>query len=92
MKSLAKFDTDFINLGFSGNAKGEQEMTDYIKKLDMSVFVMDYDANAPTPEHLEATHKKMFKGIREVQPDLPIILRQGQNIIFCLLKRNVLKS
>lgn len=67
-------DCDFINLGFSGNAKGEQEMTDYIKELDMSLFVMDYDHNAPSIEHLEATHEKMFKCIRQAQPELPVLM------------------
>lgn len=68
------FDCDYINLGFSGNAKGEDEMADYIKELDMSVFVMDYDHNAPSIEHLEKTHSRMFKKIRAVQPDLPILI------------------
>ncbi len=67
-------DVDFINLGFSGNAKGEQEIADYIKKLNMSVFVYDYDHNAPTYEHYEATHEKMFLTIRQANPDLPIIM------------------
>ena len=67
-------DCDFINLGFSGNAKGEDAMTDYINTLDMSMFVLDYDHNAPTPEHLEATHERMFQGIREKHPYLPIIM------------------
>lgn len=65
---------DHINLGFSGSAKGEQEMTDYIKSLDMSLFVMDYDHNAPDVAHLEATHEKMFKDIREAHSELPIIM------------------
>lgn len=69
-----KFDFDYINLGFSGNAKGEQEMVDYIKGLDMSVFVMDYDFNAPNAEHLSRTHSKMFETIRSAQPELPIII------------------
>ena len=47
-----RFDCDYINLGFSGTAKGEDEIVDYIKGLEMSVFVMDYDHNAPTTEHL----------------------------------------
>lgn len=67
-------DTNFINLGFSGNAMGEEEIYNYIKFLDMSAFVMDYDYNAITYEHLEATHEKMFLSIREAQPELPIIL------------------
>ena len=68
-----RFDCNFINLGFSGNAKAEKEITDYIKKLDMSVFVYDYDHNAPTVEHLSDTHEKMFKEIRKENPDLPVI-------------------
>lgn len=65
---------DYINLGFSGSAKAEDEITDYIKKLEMSMFVMDYDHNAPTLEHLKLTHEKMFKEIRKYNPKLPIIL------------------
>lgn len=66
--------TDHINLGFSGNAKAEDEIAQYIKDLDMSVFVYDYDHNAPTLEHLDNTHRKMFLTIRESNPELPIIL------------------
>ena len=69
-----KFNCDYINLGFSGNAKAEDEIIDYIKELDMSIFVYDYDHNAPTIEHLENTHEKMFKAIREKNPDLPVII------------------
>ena len=69
-----RFDANFINLGWSGNAKGEKEMYEYIKKLDMSIFVYDYDHNAPTTEHLAETHEPMFKAIREANPDLPIII------------------
>lgn len=65
---------DHINLGFSGNAKAEDAITDYIKGLSMSAFVMDYDNNAPTPEFLEATHGRMFRSIREAQPELPILI------------------
>lgn len=69
-----KYNFDYINLGFAGNALGEEAMANYIKDLDMSLFVMDYDANAPSPEHLQATHYRMFNIIREAQPDLPILL------------------
>ncbi len=68
------FDYDYINLGFSGNAKAEDEMIEYLKNLDMSIFVYDYDHNAPTVEHLAKTHEKMFKAIREKNPLLPVII------------------
>ena len=68
-----RFDTNYINLGFSGSARGEDEIAEYIKDLDMSVFVYDYDHNAPTREHLVATHEKMYNTIRKANPDLPVI-------------------
>jgi len=67
-------DTEYRNLGFSGNARGEDNIREYIANLDMSVFVLDYDHNAPTVEHLEATHEKFYKSVREKHPDLPIIM------------------
>ena len=67
-------DVDYYNLGFSGNAKGELPMADFINGIDMSVFVYDYDHNAPNVEHLEKTHEPFFKRIREAHPDLPILM------------------
>ena len=67
-------DTDYINLGFSGNAKGEIPMAEFINTLDFSVFVYDYDHNAPTVEHLKNTHEPFFKKIREANPTVPVIM------------------
>lgn len=67
-------DVDHINLGFSGSAKGELPIADYINTLDMSVFVLDYDYNAPTVEHLAATHEPFFRRIRQAHPDLPVVM------------------
>lgn len=75
-----KFNADHINLGFSGSAKGEKEIADYIASLDMQIFVYDYDHNAPSWEHLEATHEKMFKAIRKAHPTLPIIIMSGMTM------------
>lgn len=65
---------DYVNLGFSGSAKAEDVIADYIAGLKMSVFVYDYDHNAPDCEHLEATHEKMFKKIRAAHPELPVLM------------------
>ena len=65
---------DHINLGFSGSGRGELAIAEYIASLDMSLFVLDYDHNAPTPEFLEETHENFFKIVRKAHPSLPIIM------------------
>ncbi len=65
---------DFHNLGFGGSAKGERAIAEYIADLEMSAFVLDYDHNAPTVEHLLNTHEPMFKTVRAKHPTLPIIM------------------
>ena len=67
-------DVDYYNFGFSGNARGDMNMAEYISGIDMSVFVYDYDHNAPTVDHLAATHEPFFKLIREKNPELPIVM------------------
>ena len=74
-----KFDADYINLGFSGSAKGEEAIMKYIAGLDMSVFVYDYDYNAPDAEHLRKTHYAGYRTVREAQPELPIIMMSSPN-------------
>lgn len=69
-----ELDLDYVNLGFSGGCKGEPVLAEYMSKLPMSVFVLDYDHNAPTSEFLEETHEKFFKIIRKARPELPVIL------------------
>ena len=68
-----KLDMDYINLGFSGSCRAEDAIVDYLSGLDMSVFVCDYDHNAPTPEHLEKTHYKLYETFRKANPDVPVI-------------------
>ena len=66
-------DLDFYNLGFPGSARGEIEIADYINTLDMQLFILDYDHNAPTPEHLANTHEAFFRRIREKHPTIPVL-------------------
>ncbi len=65
---------DFINLGFSGSAWAEPEMIDYLAKIDCSIFVFDYDYNAPSVEHLKDTHYKSYLAYRRANPNIPMIL------------------
>jgi hypothetical protein len=69
-----ELNVDFYNLGFSGNAKGERVLGDWMATLPMSVFVCDYDHNAPDLDHLKATHYALYETVRAKNPDLPYIM------------------
>lgn len=69
-----KYNLDYVNLGFAGNAKGEETMAQYISELDMCAFVCDYDYNAPSAEHLEATHYNFYETVRKKHKDIPYIM------------------
>lgn len=75
-----KLGIDHINLGFSGSCKGEMEMARYIARQKMSLFLYDYDHNAPDAEHLEKTHEAFFLHVREKNPDLPILMASRTDI------------
>ena len=77
-----KLNCDFINLGFSGSAKGEPIMAEYIAELNPDIFVMDYDHNAPTAEHLEKTHEKFFETFRSIRNNTPVIFLSAPNVRF----------
>ena len=65
---------DHINLGFSGSAKAEEAIVDYMASIEnMGVFVCDYDHNSPSAEHLAETHMAMYRTVRKKQPNLPIV-------------------
>ena len=64
---------NYINLGFNGSAKAEDGMVDYLAGIDCSLFVCDYDHNAPTAEYLKNTHFRLYKRYRKVQPNTPIL-------------------
>ncbi|MBE6883180.1 MAG: hypothetical protein E7487_01090 [Ruminococcaceae bacterium] len=66
-------DIDFINLGFSGNAKGEPLMAEYASKIDCSLFFIAYDGNAPSAKFLEETHFKFYETYRKIKKDIPIV-------------------
>lgn len=74
-------DAEQVNLGFSGSARGESEMAELIASLDgLSAFVMDYDFNAPSPEHLAATHEPFFRTVRAARPGLPILVLSAPSV------------
>lgn len=92
-----KLDIYCKNLGFSGSAKGEQAIVDYMASLEMSAFVLDYDHNAPTPEHLEKTHENVYLAVRQAHPDIPIVIASSIPYVhwtgeYITKRRNIIKK
>ena len=63
-----------VNLGFSGQAKGDLSLAKLIGSLSLSAFVLDYDHNAPSVEVLEQTHLPFFEVFRSIQPVTPVVM------------------
>jgi len=76
-----RLNVDHINLGFSGSGRAEQIMVDYLASLDMSIFVCDYDHNAPSVEHLEKTHLPMYRAIRAAHPNIPYVIVSAPDVL-----------
>lgn len=76
---------DVFNLGFSGSALGEPAMAEYIAALNPDVFVLDYEHNAPTLDHLQKTHEPFYRAFRALCPDTPILMLSSVDLPF---KRN----
>jgi len=76
-----RLNVDHINLGFSGSGKAEPIMVDYLASLDMSVFVCDYDHNAPNVEHLKATYPPLYHAVRAAHPEIPIVIVSAPDVL-----------
>ncbi len=89
-----RLNLDFINLGFSGNAKGESLMADYLSSLKASAMVLDYDFNAPDVDWLKQTHYPLYQKIRAAQPNVPIVFMTRPNFLYdpkvCTPRREVI--
>lgn len=77
---------DFLNISFSGGAKAEPLMNEYLSNVDCSVFVCDYDHNAPNVEHLENTHYKLYETFRSKgkNKNTPIVFLSMPGVYFRL--------
>lgn len=64
---------DVINLGFSGSAKMEIELAEYLATVPADCYVLDCIPN-PSPEQIRDRSYNFIKLLRSRQPDVPIIL------------------
>jgi len=64
---------DHVNLGFSGNGKGEPVMAGLTAEIDASLFVLDFSQNNPNLESLKEVYEPFLKTVRNKHPNTPII-------------------
>ncbi|WP_295767170.1 SGNH/GDSL hydrolase family protein [uncultured Mucilaginibacter sp.] len=67
---------NFINLGFSGNAKLEASVADMIAAMPMDAIILDCVPN-PSPEELLARTNYLISTIRRLHPKIPIVCIQS---------------
>ncbi|MGI5817773.1 MAG: SGNH/GDSL hydrolase family protein [Armatimonadota bacterium] len=64
---------DFVNLGFSGNGRGEPELAGAMAEIEASCYVIDFAVNCPTLEECEERYAPFLATLREARPETPII-------------------
>lgn len=63
-----------VNMGFSGSARGDPAAAEAAAAADPAALVIEYEANAPSAEHLQRSFPAFFKRFRELRPNTPVIL------------------
>ena len=64
---------DFVNLGFSGNGKGEPVVARAVAEIDAACFVLDFAQNNPSVESLQEVYDPFIATLREKHPQTPIL-------------------
>jgi len=75
-----RLDAPLLNLGLAGGCKGELAIAEAVAEIDAELFVLDYEHNAVVYDHLVKTHGPFFRRVRELRPDLKIlVMTRGDN-------------
>lgn len=66
---------EFLNLGFSGNGKGEREVAELLAQIEKpALLVIDYEGNCVSTELFRQTLPEFIRAYREVHPYVPILI------------------
>ena len=68
-----QLNVDFVNLGFSGNGKGEPAVASMTAEIDASLFVLDFSQNNPTIDSVREVYAPFIGVLREKHPQIPIL-------------------
>ena len=70
-----RFNHEIINLGFSGNGRGEPELAKLILEIENpACYILDYEANCFSTELLKKTLPEFIKILRSRNPGIPLLV------------------
>ena len=64
---------DFVNLGFSGNGRGEPELARAMTEIDAACYVLDFGLNNRTADSLALVFGPFLDILRREKPGTPVI-------------------
>jgi hypothetical protein len=76
---------DFVNLGFSGNGRGEPEVAAAVAQIDASCYVLDFAQNNGTVASLQQAYAPFIETLRRAHPELPYVLQDGKPVVCWLV-------
>lgn len=65
---------DYVNLGFSGNGRGEPELAASVAAIDASAYVLDFAQNNPSVDSLRQVYAPFLETIRSKHSKTPVIV------------------
>lgn len=68
-----RLNLDQVNLGFSGNGKGEAALARAVAEIDAAVYVLDFAQNNGGVESLSQVYDPFIAILRERRPETPIV-------------------
>jgi len=68
-----RLNIDHVNLGFSGNGKGEASLARAVAEIDAATYVLDFAQNNGNVESLAQVYDPFIGILRERHPDTPIV-------------------
>lgn len=87
-----KLDREVINLGFSGNARLDYEIAEYITRVsDPGLIVLDYVPNS-SAELIGERGERFFRIIRDAFPDVPVIFVEDPTFPHSRFDRKMLEE
>ncbi|MDR3217404.1 MAG: SGNH/GDSL hydrolase family protein [Dysgonamonadaceae bacterium] len=86
-----RFNREFINLGFSGNALLDLEIAELMSAVDASLFILDFVPNASV-EQMNEKAIQFFRIIRDKHPDTPVLFVEDPVFTHTLFDERIAKE